>query len=386
MNTDNNILNQIEIFVKKYFKDKHQVAFTYHNIDHTQAVVSATIKIAAACKLNNSDTEMIIIAAWFHDIGYFTNKEEHEKESIRIAEEYLNSQKYSIESIKKIGNCIYSTKMGVEPKNILEQVLCDADLFALGEKNNFKNCSNLRKEQEIVFGKTLTYKKWLKQEIDFLEKHQYYTSFAREQQREQKENNLTIIKNLLMQEPTEPKKEKKKTTLSKGVETMFRITSRNHTALSAMADDKANIMLSINAIIISLSMSLLLPNILTTPKLLIPTSILLLVSILTIIFATLATRPKVTSGTFTKEDIHNKRVNLLFFGNFFKVDFEDFDWGMKEMMKDNDFLYGSLIKDFYYLGIVLNQKFKYLRYCYNTFMFGMIIATLVFILTLAIDF
>jgi hypothetical protein len=99
---------------------------------------------------------------------------------------------------------------------------------------------------------------------------------------------------------------------------------------------------------------------------------------LSIIFATLSTRPKITHGTFTKEDIKTKKANLLFFGNFYNSKLVDFEWGMNEMMKDKDFLYGAMIRDLHSLGRVLNKKYRYLRLTYNIFMFGMILSVILF--------
>jgi hypothetical protein len=164
----------------------------------------------------------------------------------------------------------------------------------------------------------------------------------------------------------------------RGIETMFRLTSRNHMELSGMADSKANIMISVNAIIISVVLSLLLRRLEDMPQFLIPTLILLAVNITTIIFAVLATRPNTTKGYFTREDIHQKKVNLLFFGNFHRMGLDDFHWGMNEMMKDPEYLYSSMIRDIYFLGKVLGKKYQLLRISYSVFMFGIIIAVLSF--------
>jgi hypothetical protein len=114
------------------------------------------------------------------------------------------------------------------------------------------------------------------------------------------------------------------------------------------------------------------------PQFLVPTLILLAVNITTIIFAVLATRPNLTKGYFTREDIHQKKVNLLFFGNFHKVGLEDFHWGMNEMMKDRDYLYSSMIRDIYFLGKVLGKKYQLLRISYSVFMYGIIAAVFSF--------
>ncbi len=176
------------------------------------------------------------------------------------------------------------------------------------------------------------------------------------------------------------KKEKKKKN-ERGIETMFRTSLRNHIQLSAIADNKANIMLTINSLIISIVISFLLPNIKNDPILIYPSAVLLIVCIIAIIFAIISVIPNVTHGKFSKEDILNKKANLLFFGNFYNMKLEDFEWGIKEVMKDNDFLYSSMIRDFYNLGLVLSKKYKYLRICYQVFMYGIIISVIAFIFT-----
>ncbi len=92
----------------------------------------------------------------------------------------------------------------------------------------------------------------------------------------------------------------------------------------------------------------------------------------------IATRPNVTSGKFTKEDVVNKKVNLLFFGNFHKVKLDEFSWAMGEMMKDRDYLYSSMTKDLYFLGLVLHKKYKILRITYTIFLTGIICSVIAF--------
>jgi len=159
---------------------------------------------------------------------------------------------------------------------------------------------------------------------------------------------------------------------------MFRLTSANHLDLSSMADSKANIMISVNAIIVSVLLSVLLRRLEEYPNLTVPTVLFLITCVTTMIFSVLATRPTVTIGTFTKDDIRKKEANLLFFGNFYRMKLDDYEWGMTEMMKDRDFLYSSLIRDIYFLGVVLGKKYKLLRIAYNIFMFGFVISVLAF--------
>ena len=96
------------------------------------------------------------------------------------------------------------------------------------------------------------------------------------------------------------------------------------------------------------------------------------------VLSVLATRPNITSGRFTKEDVEQKRVNLLFFGNFHKMKLEEYEWALQELIKDKEYVYSSLTKDLYYLGLVLNRKYKILRITYTIFMLGMIISVIAF--------
>jgi len=233
---------------------------------------------------------------------------------------------------------------------------------------------------------------WDIKTLEFLEHHQYYTSYCIELLKEGKKQNIEKLREKIAEyavqedanqlfgtQTTETKADKQTSSLiSKGIQTMLRLSSGNHLRLSEMADRKANILISVNAIIISVSVSVLFRKFETDPFLVIPTIIFLASSVTTIVLSILATRPTVTGGKFSKEDITNKKVNLLFFGNFYKATLEDYKWGMSIMMRDPEYLYGSLIKDVYYLGVVLGKKYKLLRIAYNIFMAGIVISVIAF--------
>ena len=159
---------------------------------------------------------------------------------------------------------------------------------------------------------------------------------------------------------------------------MFRVMSNSQTNLSAMADSKANIMISVNSIIMSIMISGLLTVVIQNKHLAIPFFLLVIVCLAAIVFSILATRPKITSGRFTEEDIQNKKVNLLFFGNFYNMTVKEYEWGMQELLNSRDYLYDSMIKDIYFLGIVLAKKYKFLRISYNIFMYGLILVMIAF--------
>lgn len=163
---------------------------------------------------------------------------------------------------------------------------------------------------------------------------------------------------------------------------MFRITSTNNQRLSDMADKKADILITVNSILLSAILSLLIRRLESNTHLVLPTIMILFVSAIKLIYAILATRPKIPSGVFSEQDVKDKKVNLLFFGNFYKMDFETYRQGMLKVMEDREFLYGSLVRDVYSQGIVLGRKFKLLRIAYNVFMFGLMAAILAFVVAI----
>ena len=385
-------------FVFDLFKNKLPPVYVYHNYTHTKEVVEACKKMASKLSINESDLEILLIAAWFHDTGFTERSDNHEDVSIEIAKKFLQENNYSEERAQLVFNCINSTRYPPTPKNLIEEILCDADLFHLGTKDYSIKSDLLRMEWEKTENKKFTDTEWFKINIDFLTNHRYFTKYARKNLDEAKTERLIKLQkkqNALFEEIelTKKKNEKfefEKTKLekktedsqkaSRGVETMFRNTVRTHVEFSGMADNKANIMISINTLIIGAIVTIMIRKLDSNPQLIIPTFMLLMVSLVCIIFAIVVTRPKITSGKFTQDDIKNKRTNLLFFSNFYNMGLNDFEWGMTEMMKDKDFLYSSMIKDFYFLGQVLGKKYKYLRICYTIFMYGLIASVLAYVI------
>lgn len=166
-----------------------------------------------------------------------------------------------------------------------------------------------------------------------------------------------------------------------GIETLLKVTASTDQRLSDMADNKAQILITVNSIIISAIISLLLRKLKDNSFLVLPSYLLLTVSLATMILAILSTRPSIPRGRFSTKDIEDKKVNLLFFGNFYRMKLDDFAAGMKNVLHDKEYLYDSLIKDIHTQGVVLGRKYRLLRAAYNVFMFGLIIAIITFIVS-----
>lgn len=369
------ILVTAENIVFDLFKKSTNFNLVYHNYKHTSNVVKNVHEIGTAEKISEEELEIVTLAAWFHDVGYITSCENHEQKGVDIAAEFLVNQKYDTEKIEAVKNCILATKLSVEPKNHLEEIICDADTKNVGSTSYSENSNLLRKECECYKNIYLEEEEWLEKEIAFLHRHKFYTKYAFLNFSE------TKIKNLTQRQVELDKLIRKKNKVEipeKGIETMFRTALKNHMELSAIADNKANIMLSINALIISIVISALVSKFDKHPELIFPTVLLLVVCLTTIVLATLSTKPKITAGKFNMQDVKEHKANLLFFGNFHKMELNDYEWGMKEMMKDANYLYSSLIRDLYFLGIVLAKKYTYLRWCYMIFMYGMILSVAIY--------
>jgi len=386
-----NLIEQSEDFVSNLLKDKLSNLYSYHNFNHTLTVVNAVKELCKKEDIGGNDKEILLIAAWFHDTGYTLGYEKHEEESAKIAAKFLKEKEQSDEFIKKVSSLILATVKEYVPKTHLEKIIKDADYAHLVGPEYETTVELLRLELKNAYNVSFSNTEWAKENLNFLlNKHRFYTDHALKKWQPLKEKNLILVqKKIDKQEKKaadkmeeENKKKEKVEKPDRGVDTLFRVTLGNHTRLSGIADSKANILLSVNAIIISIALSSIIPK-LDSPKnahLVIPTFIMLMSSVTTIIFAILSTRPKVTTGVFTREDIENKKINLLFFGNFYKMPLEEYDWAMNEMMKDRDYLYSTMIKDLYYLGLVLQRKYNLLRIAYNLFMAGIIITVIAFVI------
>ena len=185
-----------------------------------------------------------------------------------------------------------------------------------------------------------------------------------------------------------PEKKKKKKPegdlgTSRGIETMFRTSYRTHLNLSGFADNKANIMISINGIIISIVLASATPRTVDYPGLIVPIAIFLVTCVISMIYAILAARPRVTSHLVTLEDVQENRANILFFGNFVNMTEDDFVVGMQELMVNTDRLYTNMIRDIYSLGGVLKKKYQLIRVSYTVFMLGLTVGVLLFLIVLA---
>ncbi|MCC1483172.1 Pycsar system effector family protein [Winogradskyella immobilis] len=158
----------------------------------------------------------------------------------------------------------------------------------------------------------------------------------------------------------------------RGVETLFRLLSKNQYTLNTMIDTKSNILISINALILSLILGTVMSQLSTDPHLIFPIVMMLFTNLASIAFAIFATRPEL---------VHGKREakNLMFYGNFQDMEEDEYISKVTNLMNEGDELYKTIATDTYHLGKTIDRKFKLLRKSFNIFLIGIILSVIAFI-------
>ena len=189
------------------------------------------------------------------------------------------------------------------------------------------------------------------------------------------------LKDVVRQEEANEKDEKLKKGLgtNRGIETMFRSAYRVQMGLTALADNKANMMISINAIIISVILAAVAPKLDANPWLLIPTTVILIGTLISVVFAVQAARPRLYSAPIDLQDLRQSEGNILYFGNFAKLQESEFVEGMTQLISDKTLNYESMIRNIHGLGMVLERKFSLLQKAYTLFMIAIVLGVMSFI-------
>lgn len=409
--TPNSYVDQVEAYVTKIIAEDFSDKLVFHDFKYVLRVVSSAKTIGDSESISLEEREILLIAAWFSQIGFkdinkITNTDdpyeffiECNKCSVHIASEFLDSIGYPAEKKVKVLELLEESGARSIPQSQLAKILADSITVEWGLKKSKKRIE--LRYQEFLLLDILAINKgnFYVKILEYLNQHKYYTTYGQRELAPKKKELIEKIekqiKDLAKQEKQVLKKEldiseeelkKLKKSLrsvsgrdDRGIQTMFRTTSRNHYTLTQMVDRKANIMISLNAIIMSLIISRIIGNIDTWCIHNAPILILLLSSVVSIILAVVAIMPATSHGEFSEEQIRSREGNLLYYGNYHNMAFRDFNWGFLQMMSDSDYLYTTMIRDLYFLGQKLERKSTFIRKSLVIFVLGIVLTVAAFV-------
>ncbi len=380
-----NIVLQTAGFVLKMFQQELSPKMTYHDATHTREVVDMAGQLAEDRKLDDEDREILLLAAWLHDTGYTRTYADHEEASAGIAHEYLNELGYPRKKIAKVIALIRSTAVGAAKDTELARILHDADLAHMGRKRFFRKGELLRAELENFQDDPYTDQEWHKKQYEFLTHNDFLTLEAKERLGQRRAKNIKQQRENVAQAGKATIRKKSGKEIGRGIDTLYRTNYRNHINFSSIADGKANMMISINTILISVIVTLSGASLsmegftIERFRYTIPILVLLLGSLCSVLFAVLSARPKVTTRDVNMDDVKNNKVSLLYFGNFLGIPQQEFIEYLRTLKLDQERLYDSMSIDLYNLGNVLREKYRLLSISYNIFMIGLTLSVVAFI-------
>lgn len=372
-------------YIERLFKEKLTNKHVYHNYTHTSDVVDACKEIGEAHQLFQEQMDVLNLAAWFHDAGFVNSYDNHEEESINIFREFAKENHLSDEEKDEVERLIRSTQKDHDPQDLLEEIMHDATHIHIGTKSFDRRNELLRTELELIRNEYYSEYDWQQKQLDYLINQNFITRYAQKEYGERRDKNIMDQREMVQKAGEKKTKSQTGKNFGRGIDTLYRTTYRNHISLSQIADGKANMMISVNSIILSViitlastGFSMTTDTFVTNLRFIIPIFILLLGSLSSVVFAIISARPKVTNRKVTRDDIENRKASITFFGNFINTPLEEFIDTMDYLKDNQSLLYDSMAIDLYYLGKVLNRKYYLLNISYTLFMAGLVLSVLVF--------
>lgn len=196
---------QIETYVTRTLGGAHQKQWAFHNIHHVKLVVAKCIELAQAHKLDQQMTDELLVAAWFHDIGYSSGSADHEARSATICQTFLSDYEVSPAFINHVATLIRATQYPSHPVDIQQKILCDADLYHLASDSYPQWASRLYTETKLHHNHELTEQDWQQTNIEFFKNHSYFTDYAMRDWTPQKLKNLMTLEHLIQRNEEIPK-------------------------------------------------------------------------------------------------------------------------------------------------------------------------------------
>jgi hypothetical protein len=385
------LVAKAQSFALRLFGQRQDSRLLVHNYSFAAALAVKTAEIAAEEKASQEAAEIARLAAWLFPLGYLFDYNQPGKFSLEAAARFFALETEVGAALKgQILSCIRAAAQEESPATVEAGILHDAlqEVRYLDERE--LQAASLQLEREFMLGQRYSRAEWARVLLEELLRVKFYTHYGQarlqpllaqaiHQTRQELEKRLEKE-----EERSGPYGQLEKGVPTRGAQTFFRTNYRNHINLSAIADNKANIMISVNAILISVLITFLSYRNIgeNKPEILLPVVIFLVTGLASLIFAVLSARPKVTMLNPQGTPVAEVRHNIVFFGNFVNLGLEQYEEAMDELFNDSQLLYGNMVRDMYYLGKVLEKKYRYLSISYNLFMVGFIATVLTFLIAL----
>ncbi|WP_347159157.1 HD domain-containing protein [Pontibacter chitinilyticus] len=190
MNDPKKLLEEATLYCTQLLKSHLPSSLVFHNYTHTRAVAKAALEIGTNSGLSEEELQALLVAAWFHDTGYCRKYKGHEDVSKELAAAFLHKQGAASSFQRQVASCIDATKQPQQPQNLLGQIICDADMSHLGSASFIKASLKLKKELELVKGEHLSESDWHRQNLHFLQQHNFFTTYAKVMYDPQKDKNI----------------------------------------------------------------------------------------------------------------------------------------------------------------------------------------------------
>ncbi|MCB0643053.1 MAG: hypothetical protein KDC44_15495, partial [Phaeodactylibacter sp.] len=365
----------------------------YHNYHFANEVARQVQLIGQGEDYNTELLDLVATAAWLYPTGFLIDYKSPKQYSLEIAKTFLQVSKTEKSKANTVLQALTQAyQLPQIPSSPEGMLLADAIQAHEFGHQFFEHSPYLQLEIDLVSDQQFSKKEWAEYILQRLQDVHFFTGSAKTRFEPiiagHLLNQKQISRKLKVENPEKISRkfqEIEQRTPRSGAQTFFRTAYRNHINLSAIADNKANIMISVNAILISVIITYVSYNKSMTesnPMVLLPVFIFLVTGLSSLIFAVLSARPKVTTLIKKDDNLFDRRKNIAFFGNFVHMNLSEYEEAMDHLLKDGELLYGNLTRDLYHLGKVLDKKYSYITISYNLFMVGFAATVITFLIAL----
>lgn len=382
----------MHIFTKKiqtYAVDGQQLAY------HNEKRLAEGLDALDMMELAPAERELAQAALELYYLGFYENLAHPLVGSIALA---ARQEDWPVSLTANALALLQSAEGNKAPASAAEAAFRDAAALFFASPKFLKRLEALHQEAEQAAGVSLDKMDWYRAQLEKIEAQQFFTAYGQTTLAPALADNRQALQKQLKKwerqldqvliEELEIDAEKLKTlkkrlvkaegSPERGIETWFRTASANLYTRRQIVDTKSNIMITMNAIIISVMLGSIYPQLSSNPHLIWAITPMILTSLASIAFAIFATRPKLADGIFTKEQVLDKTARLTTFDDFYQVPLADYEWAVHEMLEDRKFLYATLIRDMHRLGLDLAIRYKNIRLSYQVFLIGLILSLVSF--------